>query len=132
MNGSDHERDKDDSDEDVNSDDFDDDDEDDFNPFGSDSEDDDPWAKRSKKKKQKKSKKSKKNGASAKKSTTDPFQEKYAHLFQQQNKPKTEDKKPVMPPVSNLPGMYKIQIDFSNFLLVRRELGHCTLLYSYR
>ena len=103
MNGSDHERNKDDSDEDVNSEDFDDDDEDDFNPFGSDSEDDDPWSKRSKKKKQKKAKKSKKNGSSAKKSI-DPFQEKYAHLFQQQNKPKTEDRKTVMPPVSNLPG----------------------------
>merc|ERR1712223_858569 len=83
---------------------FDDDDEDDFNPFGGDSEDDDPWSKRSKKKKQKKSKKSKKNGSSAKKSI-DPFQEKYAHLFQQQNKPKTEDRKTVMPPVSNLPGL---------------------------
>jgi len=104
MNGSDHERNKDDSDEDVNSEDFDDDDEDDFNPFGSDSEDDDPWSKRSKKKKQKKAKKSKKNGSSAKKSI-DPFQEKYAHLFQQQNKPKTEDRKTVMPPVSNLPGL---------------------------
>ena len=97
-NGS-EEKDKDESDDDVASDDFeDDDDSDDFNPFGSGSEDDDPWAKRSKKKKQKNKKKGKKNGSAKEKK--DPFEAKYAHLFQQQ-KPKVEDKKP---PVSNLPG----------------------------
>merc|ERR1712223_698847 len=98
-NGS-EEKDKDESDDDVASDDFeDDDDSDDFNPFGSGSEDDDPWAKRSKKNKQKNKKKGKKNGSAKEKK--DPFEAKYAHLFQQQ-KPKVEDKKP---PVSNLPGL---------------------------
>ena len=104
-NGSDHEKDKDGTDDDVDSDDFeDDDDSDDFNPFGSGSEDDDPWAKKSKKKKQKIKKKAKKNGSAKEKK--DPFEEKYAHLFQQQ-KPKVENKKP---PVSNLPGQSMISL----------------------